>query len=101
MTPSNMDPKKKYPLYVAVHGGPSGVWSKRYLGGCDEYGEMIDPTTCLKNFLDEGFIVLQPNPRGSDGYGIQFRLANFSDFGGGDYEDIMSGVDNLIQLLLF
>lgn len=97
LTPRDYDPTKKYPLYVAVHGGPAGAWSKRFLGGCDEYGEMMDPTTCWQNLLSLGFVVLQPNPRGSSGYGLSFRLANFADFGGGDYHDILSGVDFLIQ----
>lgn len=97
VTPANYDEKKKYPLFVAVHGGPAQSWAKRYLAGCDEYGQMIDPTTCLNNLLDLGFIVLQPNPRGSTGYGRAFRLANFADFGGGDYQDIMTGVNYLIQ----
>ena len=95
--PKSYDAHKKYPLFVAVHGGPSQAWAKRFLGGCDEYGEMIDPTSCLGQMLDLGFIVFQPNPRGSSGYGTAFALANFGDFGGGDYRDIMSGVDNLIQ----
>lgn len=97
ITPVNYDAKKKYPLLVSVHGGPAQAWSKRYLGGCDEYEEMIDPTTCWGNLLSLGFIILQPNPRGSDGYGADFRLANFADLGGGDYQDIMAGVDYLIQ----
>ncbi len=97
LTPKNYDANKKYPLYVAVHGGPAGAWGKRYLGGCDEYGTMIDPTTCWQNLLNLGFVVFQPNPRGSSGYGLSFRLANYADFGGGDYRDIMSGVDYLIN----
>jgi dipeptidyl aminopeptidase/acylaminoacyl peptidase len=97
VTPANYDEKKRYPLFVAVHGGPAQAWAKRYLGGCDEYGQMIDPTTCLNNLLNLGFIVFQPNPRGSTGYGKTFRLANFADFGGGDYQDIISGVNYLIQ----
>lgn len=96
VTPSNYDATKPYPLYVAVHGGPSGTWWQRYLGGCDEYGEMIDPSTCWANLLSLGFVIFEPNPRGSSGYGMKFSLANFSDLGGGDYHDIMSGVDDLI-----
>ncbi|EKD72041.1 MAG: Peptidase S9 prolyl oligopeptidase active site protein [uncultured bacterium] len=97
LTPKNYDANKKYPLYVAVHGGPSGIWQQRYLGGCDEYGTMIDPTTCWQNLLSLGFVVFQPNPRGSSGYGLSFRLANYADFGGGDYRDVMTGVDYLIN----
>ncbi|MCA0402243.1 MAG: S9 family peptidase [Proteobacteria bacterium] len=97
VTPQNYKSDKKYPLYLAIHGGPTSAWAKRYLGGCDEYGEMIDPTTCLGNLLEQGFIIFQPNPRGSTGYGQKFRLANFADFGGGDFQDIMSGLDFLTQ----
>ena len=97
MLPANYDPHKKYPLLVSVHGGPMGAWSKRYIGGCDDYETMIDPTTCWKNYLNLGFIIFQPNPRGSDGYGAKFRLANFADLGGGDFRDVMSGVDYLIK----
>lgn len=97
ITPPNYNAKKKYPLLVSVHGGPASAWSKRYLGGCDEYKTMLDPTTCWGNLLSLGFIILQPNPRGSDGYGAQFRLANFADLGGGDYRDVIAGVDYLIN----
>jgi dipeptidyl aminopeptidase/acylaminoacyl peptidase len=97
ITPANYDPAKKYPLLVTVHGGPAGTWWKRYLGGCDEYGAMIDPTTCWGDFLKQGFVIFAPNPRGSTGYGTLFRLANFEDFGGGDYRDVMTGVDELIK----
>ena len=38
-----------------------------------------------------------PNPRGSSGYGEAFRRANYKDWGGGDYDDIMSGVDAMID----
>lgn len=97
ITPVNYDPKHKYPLYVDVHGGPSGAQSKRYLGGCDEYDEALIPTTCPANILSLGYIILQVNFRGSSGYGVNFRVKNFADLGGGDYRDIMSGIDYLIQ----
>lgn len=97
ITPTTYDPANKYPMVVTVHGGPPGAWGKRYLSGCDEYGEMIDPTSCWGTLLDLGFVIFAPNPRGSDGYGTQFRLAVLSDIGGMDYQDVMTGVDNLIN----
>lgn len=96
ITPANFSPKNKYPLLVNVHGGPAGAWAKRFLGGCDEYETMVDPSTCWGNFLSLGFMIFAPNPRGSTGYGREFREANYADFGGGDYRDIMSGVDFLV-----
>lgn len=95
--PNSYQSSKKYPLFVAVHGGPAQAWAKRYLGSCDDYAEMTDPTSCVGNLLHKGFIVFQPNPRGSTGYGRAFRLANFKDLGGADYQDIMTGVKTLIQ----
>lgn len=97
ITPTNYDASKKYPLMVNVHGGPAGAWAKRYLNGCDEYEVMIDPTTCWGHYLQSGFIVFAPNPRGSTGYGYAFRMANFADLGGADYQDIMSGIKYLIH----
>lgn len=94
-TPANFTQSKKYPLLVVVHGGPAGAFAKRYIGGCDEFGEMILPS-CLKNLLDLGFVIFEPNYRGSTGYGLAFRWANVHDFGGGDYQDIMTGIDSLI-----
>ena len=97
ITPSDYDKKKKYPVFVALHGGPAGAWAKRFVGGCDEYGQRIEPTSCWGNLQSLGFVIFAPNPRGSTGYGSSFLLANHADFGGGDYNDIMTGVDHLIS----
>ena len=52
----------------------------------------------IQYFTNNGYAVLRPNPRGSTGYGKDFRYANFKDWGFGDYEDIMSGVDEVIDM---
>ena len=44
-----------------------------------------------------GWATLYPNPRGSTGYGEKFTRANIMDWGGGDYRDIMSGVDDMVR----
>jgi dipeptidyl aminopeptidase/acylaminoacyl peptidase len=73
----------KVPLIVDVHGGPFGAWENRN-----------DP---FANFLvGQGWAVLRPNPRGSSNYGVKFAAANKNDLGGGDYEDIMAGVDAVL-----
>jgi dipeptidyl aminopeptidase/acylaminoacyl peptidase len=97
ITPANYNAKRKYPLYVDVHGGPSDTQAIRYLGGCEEYGEGLIPTTCPANILSLGYIVLKVNYRGSSGYGEDFRVKNRGDLGGGDYQDIMSGVNYVTQ----
>lgn len=74
---------KKVPLILLVHGGPAGVWQDNYYP--------------LNDFLlAQGWATLRPNPRGSTGYGASFVAANKNDMGGGDYRDLMAGVDYVI-----
>jgi len=47
----------------------------------------------LAAFSARGWAILRPNPRGSSGYGREFRFANMNDWGGKDYEDDQAGVD--------
>ncbi len=85
MLPKDYDASKKYPLVVSVHGGPSaacaGLWDARNMG----------PLSAM------GYFALCPNPRGSYGQGEAFTQGNVKDFGGGDYRDIMAGVDALMK----
>lgn len=83
--PSNYDPSKKYPLLVAVHGGPSSAVTPRWPGL--GYGGV--PFSAL------GYFVFMPNPRGSFGQGEKFTQANIKDFGYGDLRDILAGMDIL------
>lgn len=96
ITPPNYDPHKKYPLLLAIHGGPEGVWTQHYVGGCESGGSST-LVPCWGSLASQGFVVFQPNPRGSSGYGSKFLTANYADWGGHDYQDIMSGIDYLIQ----
>ncbi len=74
----------KVPLIVDVHGGPFGAWENRY----DPYADF---------FLGHGWAIFRPNPRGSSNYGVAFAAANKNDLGGGDYNDIMAGVDYVLS----
>jgi dipeptidyl aminopeptidase/acylaminoacyl peptidase len=90
-TPSDFDPAKPgktYPLLVVVHGGPTGT---SLAVPTDNRLYPIEP------FVAKGFIVLEPNYRGSAGYGEAFRKLNYRDLGTGDYADVISGVDHLID----
>jgi dipeptidyl aminopeptidase/acylaminoacyl peptidase len=78
----------RVPLVVMVHGGPTGVFVRSYTGAPSPYS--------VAGFATHGFAVLRGNVRGSGGYGREFRYANYKDWGGGDYQDILSGVDALI-----
>jgi dipeptidyl aminopeptidase/acylaminoacyl peptidase len=80
---------RRVPLLVVVHGGPAGVFTQNFIAARGVYP--------VAAFAAEGYAVLRPNVRGSSGYGREFRYANYKDWGGGDYRDIMSGVDHLIE----
>jgi len=86
-TPPILDPKKKYPLLVVIHGGPTGI--DMPLLAADRYYP-------IERFVAKGAIVLRPNYRGSAGYGAAFRALNVRNLGVGDYQDVITGVDSLI-----
>ena len=73
------------PLYVNVHGGPSGAW-------CDDWG-MFD----TQLLASAGYAVLRPDTRGSWGRGVAFADAVLGDMGGKDLQDILRGVDYLVE----
>jgi dipeptidyl aminopeptidase/acylaminoacyl peptidase len=78
------NPARRQPLVVLVHGGPAGAWTNRF-----------DVLTQL--LASRGYTVMQPNIRGSSGYGQKFLASNRGDWGGGDYKDVIAGVDDLIH----
>ena len=84
--PKTKEKGKKYPLVVEIHGGPCACWleafSYRYLWHL---------------FAEEGWATLLPNIRGSTTYGEKFLRANLKDFGGGDFADVVSGVNCAVQ----
>ena len=80
----------RVPLMLNVHGGPAGVFSQSFTGNPGIY--------MIQYFAQEGYAVLRPNPRGSTGYGKEFRYANIMDWGYGDFDDLMSGVDLAIEM---
>jgi dipeptidyl aminopeptidase/acylaminoacyl peptidase len=86
--PVGHQPGRKAPLLVIVHGGPAGVFVRSYTGTPGPY--------TVAGFANHGYAVLRCNIRGSSGYGFDFRNANYRDWGGADYQDILSGVDSLI-----
>ncbi len=88
--PNNYTAGSRVPLILNIHGGPTGVFQQNFIGGRGAYP--------LATFASRGFAILRPNPRGSSGYGTEFRRANIKDWGGKDYEDLMAGVDRVIAM---
>lgn len=88
VTPPAFKPGEPYPMVVQVHGGPEWAWWSGWLGSWHEWAQLL---------ASNGYVVFLPNPRGSTGQGWQFQEANRDDWGGGDFQDIMDGVDVLIE----
>jgi dipeptidyl aminopeptidase/acylaminoacyl peptidase len=89
MKPADFDPAKKYPLLVVVHGGPGGVTSSATVEFGSYYPKEI--------WADKGALILEPNYRGSPGYGEKTRSLLMRNLGPGPSSDIISGVDSLIS----
>jgi dipeptidyl aminopeptidase/acylaminoacyl peptidase len=87
--PIGFQPGKKYPLLVVIHGGPTGTSRPTAFSSASIYP--IDIWTA------KGALVLEPNYRGSAGYGEAFRSLNVRNLGVGDAWDVLSGIDYLIK----
>lgn len=78
----------KYPLLLQIHGGPEGVsqngWNTRSVYPVQWYAA-------------NGFFVLEPNYRGSQGRGVTFAKADHKDLGGKEFDDVLAGIDFLVS----
>lgn len=84
VTPPGYDHSRPYPLLVENHGGPAA-----------NYGPRFSPEIQL--YAAAGYVVFYPNPRGSTGYGEEFGNLLYNNYPGDDYQDVMDGVDVLIE----
>ena len=85
--PAGWKPGVRRPLLVVVHGGPTGVSRPTRLGTNYVYP--------IEHWLAKGALVLEPNYRGSAGYGEAFRALNVRNLGVGDAWDVVSGIEAL------
>jgi len=74
------------PALVQIHGGPVWAWWSGWLGSWHEWAQLL---------ATRGYAVFLPNPRGSEGQGRDFTELVRGDWGGGDFQDILDGVDML------
>jgi len=88
--PADWKPGERRPLLVVVHGGPATA--SRPI----PY-DQASPTYPIDIWVGKGALVLEPNYRGSSGYGEKFRMLNIRNLGIGDAWDVLSGVDALVQ----
>ena len=78
--PYNIGRNNKYPAIVWIHGGPDSQ-------------SLNDFNPFIQYILNQGYVVIAPNYRGSAGYGETFKDANLMDMGGGDLQDVLASAD--------
>jgi dipeptidyl aminopeptidase/acylaminoacyl peptidase len=83
MLPPGANADKKAPTILYIHGGPHGM-----------YGLQFSATFQL--LCARGYAIVFLNPRGSNGYGQRFSDGCVNDWGGGDYKDLMAGLDHAL-----
>ena len=88
LVPASYRKGTRVPAVVMVHGGPPGRWSNPPHTWGYPTGQVL---------AAQGYAVLYPNVRGSSGYGQKFIEMNRGDLGGGDFKDLMAGMDYLVQ----
>jgi dipeptidyl aminopeptidase/acylaminoacyl peptidase len=81
--PNGYDRSEPLPFLLHIHGGPAGVFTNSFSASAHVWAGL-------------GYAQLQPNVRGSSGYSDELLRGNIRDIGGGDYEDLMTGVDFVV-----
>ncbi len=82
--PPDFDPSRKYPLMLEIHGGPHAMYNTGF-------------SFARQDHASHGYVTLYTNPRGSTGYGSAFGNAIKNAYPGKDYDDLMAGVDSVIN----
>jgi len=78
--PNNITKTGKFPAIVYIHGGPTGQFVNSFNRG-------------IQYLVNQGYLVIAPNFRGSTGYGKEFQKANYRDEGGGDLADVVDAAE--------
>jgi dipeptidyl aminopeptidase/acylaminoacyl peptidase len=82
--PYNLPHQAEHPAIVYVHGGPTA----QTMNGFSRF---------IQYMVNQGYLVIAPNYRGSTGYGKEFMQANLFDMGGGDLQDVLAAADWIKQ----
>jgi dipeptidyl aminopeptidase/acylaminoacyl peptidase len=84
MKPFRFEAGKRYPALLNIHGGPHTQYGHNFF---DEF----------QVYAGAGYVVVYTNPRGSQGYGEAFARAVIGDWGGGDFADVMAGLEEALR----
>lgn len=82
--PADFNPSRKYPMMLEIHGGPHSMYNVGF-------------SFARQDHAANGYVILYTNPRGSTGYGSAFGNAIKNAYPGKDYDDLMAGVDTVIN----
>ncbi len=85
--PPGFETGKKYPIVLTIHGGPQNMWADRFMATWFTFQLVCSP----------GYVGVFINPRGSTGYGSTFREQVSRDYGGRCYQDLMKGMDYVLE----
>lgn len=88
MYPLNYEEGKRYPMIVYIHGGPEACVKNGWNNGYSQWGQFA---------AARGFFVFSPNYRASSGRGVAFSMAGYGDLLGVEYDDVLDGIDHLIN----
>lgn len=80
--PANYEKSKKYPLVLVVHGGPNAASVETFA----RFPQIL---------ANDGYFVFEPNYRGSDNLGAEYKLSIVQDAGAGPGRDVMAGLEKL------
>lgn len=86
--PVGFKPGRRYPLVVAVHGGPESHYSNRWLTS------YFNPAQVLAG---KGYVAFYPNYRASTGYGLDFAMQGYMDAAGKEFDDVADGITYLVD----
>lgn len=86
--PLNYEQGKKYPLITYIHGGPEAAVQNGWETSYGSWGQFA---------AAKDYFVFMPNYRASSGRGVEFTMAGFGDLAGKEFEDVIDGIDFLIQ----
>lgn len=91
LVPPEYDPNEKMPVVLEIHGGPAAMWTPHEKTLWHEWNTLVS----------KGFAIVFCNPRGSDGYGIDFRAAVFKNWGETAANDILKALDTALAKYSF
>lgn len=89
LKPLDYQEGKRYPLVVQVHGGPEGAYVDGWITSWGSWSQLL---------AAKGYMVFMPNFRGSIGRGVGFSKGDHKDMGGKEFQDVLDGIDHLVDL---